>query len=138
MALVGKPGLLRDPGEGLLGLTKQTLCALETALNDIALRPNPGGLLERAAEVIRAQTGDVGQNGEREIVVEMRFDIVAHPLQPRRRKTLGGRQREMPDKMPRNADAQGRAQAFDQDPIREATFHLLGQGRDDLAQQGIL
>jgi hypothetical protein len=52
----------------------------------------------RAAEVIRAQTGDVGENSEREILIEMRLDeryarrtlalpegtvlvVRAHPLQ---------------------------------------------------------
>ena len=134
MALVGKPGLLRDPGKGLVGLTKQTLCALEPAFHDITLRPNPDCLLKGAAEVIGAETGAVGEDGEGEIIVEMRLDVVAHALQPFGREALGGRQREMPDKMPRDTDAQGRAQALDQDPVCEAPFDLLGQSRDDLAQ----
>jgi len=44
----------------------------------------------------------------------------------------------MPDKTLGKADAQRSAQAFDQDPVREATFDLLSQSCDDLAQQGIL
>jgi hypothetical protein len=68
----------------------------------------------------------------------MRLDIVAHPLQPLRRETMAGRQRETPDEMPSDADAHGSAEGFDQDPFREATFDLLGQSRDDLAQQRVL
>src|SRR5271169_634916 len=34
---------------------------------------------------------------------------------------------------PGEADTQGRAQAFDQDPVRKAAFDLLGQSRGDLA-----
>src|SRR5215472_14628910 len=44
----------------------------------------------------------------------------------------------MPNKMPRDAYTQGGAEAFDQDLVREATVGLLGQGSDDLAQQGVL
>src|SRR6516165_10729220 len=68
----------------------------------------------------------------------MRLDIVAYALQPLRRKTLAGRQRETPDKTLSDADTQDCAQAFYQDPVREAAFDLLGQGRDDLAEQGVL
>jgi hypothetical protein len=70
--------------------------------------------------------------GEGEVFIEMRLDIVAHTLQPLRRKTLAGRQREMPDKTPSDADTQGSAQAFDQDSVRETAVDLLGQTRDDL------
>ena len=63
MALVGEPGLLCNQGEGLIGPPHQGLHALEPALDNIALRPDPGRLLERAAELIRAQTRDVGQYG---------------------------------------------------------------------------
>src|SRR5215468_10400095 len=44
----------------------------------------------------------------------------------------------MPDKMPRDADTQGGAETFDQDPVREAAFDLLGQSCNDLAEQGVL
>jgi hypothetical protein len=40
----------------------------------------------------------------------------------------------MADKMPSNADTQGRAQTFDQDRVRKATVDLLRQGRNDLGQ----
>ena len=55
MALVEKPRLLRDPCEGLVALAQQTLRPFKPALDDIALWPNPGRLLERAAEVIGAR-----------------------------------------------------------------------------------
>jgi len=34
-------------------------------LDDVVLRPNPGGLLEKTAEVIGAEASDIGQRGER-------------------------------------------------------------------------
>src|SRR5271167_2482167 len=67
----------------------------------------------------------------------MRLDVVAYPLQPFRRKTPASRQREMPDETPSDADAQGSAQAFDQDLIHEAAFDLLGERHGYLAQEGI-
>jgi len=51
-----------------------------------AILTQSGRLREGAAEVIRAKTGDLGQHGEREILTEMRFDVVAHALQSFRRK----------------------------------------------------
>jgi hypothetical protein len=42
MALVGEASLLRNPGEGLMGVAQQAFGALYPALDDIALRPNPG------------------------------------------------------------------------------------------------
>ena len=47
MALVGEAGLLCNQGERLVGPAQQGLCTLEPTLDDIALRPNPGRLLER-------------------------------------------------------------------------------------------
>src|SRR5271169_6151684 len=91
-------------------------------------------LLERPAEMVRAEASDVRKHGERKIVIKMRFDVVAHALQPFRRKALTGRQQEMGDKTPREANTQGRAQAFDQDPVCKAAFDLLGQSPGDLAQ----
>ena len=81
MALVGKPALLRNQSNGQTSLTQQAFGALDPALNDIALRSNPSRQLERAAEVIRAQTGNVGQHGERKIAIEMRLDEIARSLQ---------------------------------------------------------
>ena len=77
--------------------------------------------------MIEAEACDVGEHGERNFGIEMRLDIVAHALQPFRRKTLAGRQRETPDKTPGEADTQSRAQAFDQDPVCKAAFDLLGK-----------
>ena len=113
MALVGEPGFLRNQSEGLVGPAQQGFGAFEPTLDDVALRPNPGRLLEGAAEVIGAQTGDVGQHGEREVVIEMRLYEVPHAPQPFRRKALGaGRQREMREETPSDADAQGRTPGF--------------------------
>ena len=88
MALVGKPSLLCNQGKRLLRPAQQGFCKLEPALDDIALRSNPGRLLERAAEVVWAKTGDVGQHSKREIVLEMRLDLVTHPPQSLRREAL--------------------------------------------------
>src|SRR5262249_61120597 len=43
----------------------------------------------------------------------------------------------MADKMPRDADTQGGAETFDQDPVREAALGLVGQSCNDLAEQGV-
>ena len=89
--------------------------------------------------MIGAETGDIGEGSEREIIVEMRLDEVAHPLQPLRREALvAGRQGTTPNETLSEANTQGRAQAFDQDPVGEAAFDFLGQSRDDLARQGVL
>jgi hypothetical protein len=105
----------------------------------LALRPNAGGLLERAAEMIGAETRDVGEDGEREVLIEMRLNLVTHAPQPLRRKALvAGRQGKVPGETLGEADTQSSAQALDQDPVRETIFDLLGQSRDDLAQQGVL
>src|SRR5215472_13099361 len=58
MALVDKPGLLRDPREGLVGAAHQASLSREPTLHGIALRPNPSRFFERPAEVIGAQTGN--------------------------------------------------------------------------------
>ena len=107
MALVGEAGFLCDQSKGLIGPAHQRLCTLKPALDDVALRSSADRLLERAAEVIGAQAGDIGENSERKIFIEMRLDVVAHALQPLRRKALGGRQGKMPDKTLGDADTQG-------------------------------
>jgi len=53
MALVGETGLLCNQGEGLVGPPHQGLCTLEPALDDIALRPNPGRLFETAKQRLK-------------------------------------------------------------------------------------
>jgi hypothetical protein len=117
MALVGEAGLLCDQSKGLVGLAQQGFCAREPALDDIALRPDARRLLEGAAEVIGAQTGHSCEFGQGQPIIEMCLDEVAHALQALRREALAGRQREMPDKTLSDADTQGSAQAFDQDPV---------------------
>jgi len=65
MALVGEAGLLCNHREGLVDPAQQGFDALDPALDGIAPPPNhPSRFLERTAEVIRAETGDVGQHGE--------------------------------------------------------------------------
>ena len=41
-----------------------------------------------------AQTGNVGEDGEREVSIAMRLDIIAQAPQPLRREVLAGRQRQ--------------------------------------------
>lgn len=65
MALVGEASLLRDPGKRLIGPADQSLGALEPTLGDITPRAHSNRLLERAAEVIRAEAcygGEIGQS----------------------------------------------------------------------------
>jgi hypothetical protein len=59
----------------------QSLRPLEPTLHDIALRTDADRLLERAAEVIGAETGNPGEIGQRQSVIEMGFDIIAYSLQ---------------------------------------------------------
>ena len=68
MALVGETSLLRDPGKRLIGPAHQRLGALNPTLHDIALGTDPERLLERAAEVIGAKTGDPGEIGQSQAI----------------------------------------------------------------------
>ena len=72
------------------------------------------------------------------VAIEMCLDVIAHSPQPLRRQTPAGRQREMLDKVPNEADKQGCARAFDQNLVREASFGLVRQSRDEMAQQWVL
>jgi hypothetical protein len=103
-------------------------------IHDVALRADTDRLLERPAEMVRAEASVVGEHDERKIVIEMRFDVTAQALQPFRRKALAGRQQEMSGKTPREANTQDCARAFDQDPVCKAAFDLLSQSRGDLAE----
>ena len=44
----------------------------------------------------------------------------------------------MPHETLSDADAQRSVEGFDQDPVREHPFHLVGQGRDNLAERLVL
>src|SRR5271169_5721168 len=69
----------------------------------------------------------------------MSLNEIAYPAQAVWRQALvAGRQRKMPEETAGDADAQGSAEAFDQDPVAEAAFDLLGQTQDDLAEQRVL
>ena len=63
MALVGEAGLLCNQSQGLFRSAQQGFCKLEPALDDIALRSNPGRLLERTAEVVWAKCLTTNWNG---------------------------------------------------------------------------
>jgi len=64
------------------------VCVRQSTLYHLTQRPNPGHFFE----VVGAQTGDVGEHGERKILIEMRLDVVVHPPQPLDRETNGHRE----------------------------------------------
>ena len=125
MALVAEPGFERYRGQRLAGAPHQGLGPFDPPLHHVALRADTDRLLERPAEMVRAEASDVREHGERKIVIEMRFDVVAHVLQPFRRKALAGRQQEMGATTRREAYTQDCAQAFDQDPVCKDAFNWL-------------
>jgi hypothetical protein len=70
----------------------------------------------------------VGQHGQRKIVVEMRLDVIAHTLQPLRRKMLNGRQRQILGKMPSKADKYGAFFEIRDSVLRDALEALAAEG----------
>jgi hypothetical protein len=126
MALVAEPGFERYRGQRLTGaLPHQGLGPFDPPLHDGALRADTDRLLERPAEKVRAEASGVREHSQRKTVIEMRFDVVAHALQPFRRKALAGRQQEMVATTPREAYTKECARAFDQDPVYKAAFNWL-------------
>jgi hypothetical protein len=81
MALIGKPDPLSDLGEGQMGPAHQGLCPLQSALRNKALRTNSDRLLEGAAKVIGAKTGNPSKIHQGQSTIKMGFDVVPHPLQ---------------------------------------------------------
>jgi hypothetical protein len=63
MALVDKSRPSVHQCERLASLTQQAPCALELALDNKALWPDPGAWLYEQTEMIGAQTGNIGQRG---------------------------------------------------------------------------
>ena len=125
MALVAEPGFERYRGQRLAGAPHQGLGPFDPPLHGVTLRADTDRLLERPAEMVRAEASDVREHGERKIIIEMRFDVVAHALQPFRRKALADRHQEMGAKTPHKAYTQSCAQAFDQDPVCKDAFNWL-------------
>ena len=64
MALVGEADFLRDQSKRLLGPPHQGFCTFEPTLHDVALRADADRLLERAAEMIGAETGTAARAGK--------------------------------------------------------------------------
>jgi hypothetical protein len=81
MALVAKPDLFSDLGEGRIGPANQSFRVLEPTLHDITLRTNADRLLEGAAEMIGAETGHTGEICQGQPVIQMRLDVIADALQ---------------------------------------------------------
>jgi hypothetical protein len=76
MALIGEAGFLRDEGKRLIGPPHQGFRPFEPALHDVTLWPDARRLLERAAEVIGAETGHSGELGQGQPIIEMCLDVV--------------------------------------------------------------
>ena len=63
---------------------QQDFRAVEPTLYDVALRTDPNCKLERAAEMIGAETGHPGEIGQSQSIIEMCLDIVLDPFAARR------------------------------------------------------
>src|SRR5215472_4817355 len=76
MALVDEAGLLRNQSQGLIGVSDQCLRPFKATLDEITLWPDPNSLLERATEVVSAETADRSEFGQRQVSIQMCFDVV--------------------------------------------------------------
>jgi hypothetical protein len=82
MALVGEANFQGNRGERLAGPPHQNFCPRDPAFHDVALGTDTDRLFERAAEVVRAQTGHSGEIRQGQPIIQMCLDVVAHPLLP--------------------------------------------------------
>jgi hypothetical protein len=81
MGLVGETGFLSYRGQRLFGPAHQCLCPLDPRSHDVTLWADADRLSKGAAEMIWAEARDFGQMCQGQLVFQMRFDIVADPLQ---------------------------------------------------------
>jgi hypothetical protein len=88
VALVGKADFLRDQGKRLIGSAHQSFCPLDTPVHHIALRSHPNRLLEAPAEVVGAETCYCCKLGQCHPLIEIRLDVVTHPLQSLARQSV--------------------------------------------------
>ena len=82
MALVDEAGLLRNQSQGLIGVSDQCLRPFKATLDEITLWPDPNSLLERATEVVSAETADRSEFGQRQVSIQMCFDVVIDTPKP--------------------------------------------------------
>jgi len=61
--------------DGHLALTKQALCAVDAAPDQVLMRRHPDSFAEEALEMRDAQTRDCGYVGERYVLTQVVFDI---------------------------------------------------------------
>jgi hypothetical protein len=90
MALVGEPGFEGDQGQRPAGAPHQGFCPLDPPLHNIALGADTDSMLERPAEMVRAEADDPGKVRRGQAIVQMRLDIVSHALRLSRESPLDG------------------------------------------------
>src|ERR1700676_25131 len=86
---LAKSNLERNRSDGQLTIRQELLGPLNSAMRVISVRRHFEGTLKRPREMVRAQPRQLGQGRERDVVGDMRFDVVGHPLLlPTRKATV--------------------------------------------------
>ena len=81
MALVTKPDLQRDLGEGQIGLSEKLFRSFQPPLYQIEMRRRSYRLFERSSKMPLRQAGDVGKSFQFDILTQMLLNIFAYALQ---------------------------------------------------------
>src|SRR5262249_34077489 len=79
MALAGKTKVQRNGGECHLPPAQQTFRTQQPAFNDEGIRSKSGRRLEPSREAVALHSGDRGHLLQRDILAEIRLDIVPDP-----------------------------------------------------------
>jgi len=139
VTLISKADPLSDLGKRLIGSTHQDLCPFQSPSHDVALGSNSDRLLEGAAEMIRAETGNSGEISQSQSVIQMGFDVVSYPLQTLLRQPAWRlkHERRVIDKTPHYLHSKRRVQRVSKDPVDEPTIDFVGDRSSYLRNQRI-
>ena len=80
MALVDEAGFVCNQSQGVIGASDQGLCPLKALLDEVTLWPDPHRLLEGATKMVNAEAGDRSKLGQRQVPIEVCFDVVTDTL----------------------------------------------------------
>ena len=140
MALIGKPHLVRDFGDGLPAIMQQRLRLLDPALEEILVWREAGRFFELAAEIGRTQPDNGRKVGERMIFVKPFMNIRLHPAKLVRGQALGGDGREWDMRViPNQVDGKRLGQRFGvKSPQWPPCLHFGENSPSNVLNQGIM
>lgn len=90
MGLMAEARFQCDVAHGPVPLQEQLSRPLDTAFHDIAVDWKSYGVSEQRLEVGDTESCNVGQLLEREVAIEVRFDVVAYGAKPPFRQLASG------------------------------------------------